>query len=99
VALGLQYQPIYATARCDFRPNDILFLYTDGLIECMNPHMEEFGEEQMLCLLLANRRRELADIRDHILQHLQKFACGDCMNDDITFMIIKHKDGMQSEKK
>jgi serine phosphatase RsbU (regulator of sigma subunit) len=96
-ALGLQDQPFYPTAKCDFKPKDILFLYTDGLTECMNSSREELGEEQILRLLLANRHRELPDIRDRILQHLEKFACGGRVDDDVTFMMIRQKDRERPE--
>lgn len=69
--------------------DDLLCLFTDGIPETLGPGEEEFGIEGLSDFLLANRRRPLDDIRDHLLDTLRRFRGPEPFEDDITCLLLR----------
>lgn len=70
-------------------PGDLLAIYTDGVVEAMNG-TEEFGEENMLRTLQANRARNAEGVLDSLVHCVQKFASGE-QSDDLTLVIARSR--------
>jgi serine phosphatase RsbU (regulator of sigma subunit) len=85
---------------CSFElyPNDILLLYTDGLIEAKNEKNEQFDIPRVKELLKKNAHLPLAQIKENIYAELESFTeKGDRARyngkfaDDVTVFLIKKK--------
>lgn len=68
---------------------DALFLYTDGVTEAMNPHLELFEEERMVAALWRARRGSCADLVREVEQAIRAFTQGTEQSDDITQLAFR----------
>jgi len=78
----------FETARMDFSPVDVLVVYSDGLVECLNPNGEEFGEQRLLDYLRQSARLCADDTLFSMIGVVQDFAAGVERTDDLTLMIV-----------
>lgn len=69
--------------------NDIVLLFTDGVVEVFNDKEEQFGEDRLRDLVIANRDRTTTEIRDEIYYKVKKFASKDYIFDDFTMIVLK----------
>ncbi|MCB1324635.1 MAG: SpoIIE family protein phosphatase [Spirochaetales bacterium] len=76
-------------ARFRMARNDLLFLYTDGLVEAMNSRNELFSEERLTDLLVKFGGGSLEVLEQAIWSALTEFAQGEELHDDITFAMIR----------
>ena len=86
--LGLFDDVAYAQATLTLRPGDILVLYTDGVTEAMDSRNKQFGLEQ-LNAVLARCDLGASEMRDAILEALDRFTGGDAAHDDRTLLVAK----------
>lgn len=86
---------------CSFElyPNDILLLYTDGLIEAKNENNEQFDIPRVKDLLKKHANLPLPEIKETIFTELRSFTeKGDRARyngnfaDDVTIFLIKKRD-------
>lgn len=70
-------------------PNDFIVLYTDGVTEAMNEQNEQFGEERLHTLLLAQREQPPRAMMLALQQSLSTFVGNRNQSDDITVVIAK----------
>jgi len=75
----------------DYKPNDILVLYTDGITEAKNIKREEFGFKRLQEIVEANHDKEPAFIKDEIIDKLYNFCGKELLDDDYTMLIVKFK--------
>ena len=72
---------------------DILFLFTDGLIESQNMHGESYGFDRLLALLqkLIHEQEDLTEkaLTDHIVKDFDRFRGSVACEDDVTIFCIK----------
>lgn len=73
----------------ELNKNDILVLFTDGLIEAMNKNREQFDTKRVLDLIIENHEKDADELKDILLKTIFKFM--DKQDDDITLMIIKRR--------
>ncbi len=71
------------------KPNDIIFLFTDGLSETMNPLLEQFGEENIKRVIQNNMDKSAEEIKVALLRAVAAFRATALQNDDITFVVLK----------
>jgi sigma-B regulation protein RsbU (phosphoserine phosphatase) len=88
-ALGLLTGARFQSARVNLAPGDILFLYTDGITETMNPALEEYGEERLRDLLRRSRHLNSQQIIQTVLEDLENFAGDNHTRDDRTMLVLK----------
>jgi sigma-B regulation protein RsbU (phosphoserine phosphatase) len=92
-ALGMLKNSSYAKlieSRCiDYKPNDVIVLYTDGITEARNDKNEEFEQERLAEALMEVAHKNSVEIQQHIIQKLYEFTGTKNINDDYTTMIIK----------
>ncbi|HEX6732635.1 MAG TPA: GAF domain-containing SpoIIE family protein phosphatase [Pyrinomonadaceae bacterium] len=69
--------------------DDLLFLYTDGLTEAMNPEGEEFGELRVEEMLTAFAHLPAQEIRNQIAARVKEWCSGAGLYDDLTFVVMK----------
>ncbi len=70
-------------------PNDFVVFYTDGVTEAMNDQNEQFGEERLHDLLLAQRDQTPRDMMRALQHSLSAFVGRRAQSDDITVVIAK----------
>ncbi len=68
---------------------DILFFYTDGLVEARNTQHMEFGEQRLCEIVGQNREGSVAEIKAEVLRHIDAFVGNHPRHDDLTMVIIK----------
>ena len=91
VALGLIENYSFNLSRIRMAPGDILFLYTDGIIETPGPEDEEYGTERLNEFLSNNRQTALEEIGSRIAEEVRVFSEGRDQFDDLTFLVVKYQ--------
>jgi sigma-B regulation protein RsbU (phosphoserine phosphatase) len=79
----------YHSRRMRLRPGDILFLYTDGIVEAANAVDELYGKDRLKAFLDANAGRPLPEMIDTFRDDIEAFAGGAEQSDDITMMALR----------
>lgn len=71
-------------------PGDILLLYSDGIIEAMDPQGQTFGEERLADLAVSSWRQRLDPraILAAIAAQLDVFTQGRAQSDDLTAVVL-----------
>ncbi len=69
--------------------NDILLLYTDGIIERLNRKNEEFGIERLKAIISENKEKSPDDLIDLIFNKAQEFGRRKKWKDDVTLVVVK----------
>jgi PAS domain S-box-containing protein len=89
VALGMGANMKYEQQQLALESDDILLLYTDGVVEAMNDREELFGQHRLRSSLAAATELSAQAILDSILHDLKEFTKGEEQSDDITAIVIK----------
>ena len=58
----------------DLEPGDVLFLYTDGLVEAANSNDVFFGHDRLLQVLVENRIEPLPTLRKRLLGAIEDYT-------------------------
>ncbi len=89
IPLGISDDSIYMEASINYRPGDILILYTDGVTEAMNKIGEEFELERLKEVVRKNKDFPAYKIQENIIKSVNEFAKGMPQFDDITLLVLK----------
>ena len=73
------------------KPNDAVFLYTDGVTEAMNEKGEMFSEERLKSSLSELKNSDTSGIINGVMSDISSFVKGAPQSDDITMMAIRYK--------
>jgi sigma-B regulation protein RsbU (phosphoserine phosphatase) len=68
---------------------DALILYSDGVTEATDPRGEEFGEERLAQLVVANRTAPADTLIKMIEARITDWSAGTPAPDDITVLVAK----------
>lgn len=79
----------YESETIELKDNDILTLYTDGLVEAMNESQEEFTDERLEKVILSSTLHSAARILQNIKEEVQKHIKRSKLDDDFTLVVIK----------
>ena len=92
LVLGVMEENNLKEYTLNFRPGDLLLVYSDGISEAMNDLNEEFGEERMTRVAAACRGRTVKEMAVAILEEVWMHA-GECsQSDDMTLLIIRRRE-------
>jgi serine phosphatase RsbU (regulator of sigma subunit) len=93
IALGMvknrSYSNFIEANEFEYRPGDIMVLYTDGITEAKSAKGEEFGYDRLAQVLLEVRNEPPRQIQEHLIKRLYEFSGTSNINDDYTTMIVK----------
>ncbi|HEX6716239.1 MAG TPA: GAF domain-containing SpoIIE family protein phosphatase [Pyrinomonadaceae bacterium] len=81
----------YEQETVQMKPNDLLFLYTDGLSEALNVEGEEFGDRRIMDTLKSIASLSADQIRDVVARRVKEWCAGMSLYDDLTFVVMKVK--------
>ncbi len=79
----------YTAGSVSLYPQDVLFLFTDGLSEAMDDDENEYGEERIRDFVLTHRSQPAPDILKAIIDDVQKFDTTYPPRDDTTIITLK----------
>jgi sigma-B regulation protein RsbU (phosphoserine phosphatase) len=79
----------YYTDSFYFDKNDVLVLYTDGIVEATNSKFEFYGEDKLKEVILNNKNFSSKEIAENIIESVQKFSARAKYSDDKTIVVIK----------
>jgi sigma-B regulation protein RsbU (phosphoserine phosphatase) len=68
---------------------DILFMYTDGIVEAMSAAREPFGIGRIQDILRANRDQSAKDIVEKVRSAVRQHTGTDRREDDLTLVVTK----------
>lgn len=88
-AIGISDFPtLYISQHLKMESGDELFLFTDGLTECVNEKGEEFGTERLVKSFKNHIQESASEQAENIIEDISDFL-GKKINDDLTIMILK----------
>lgn len=87
--LGVHIGPMEFSEDVFLTDGDLLVLYTDGLVESMNPDNNIFGTERFVESLQTHRLRTAEEIVARVFQTVRDFSGGIAQADDKTLVVIK----------
>ncbi len=88
--LGIIEDVNYIGCRLKLLPEDIFFLYTDGVTEAMNIDYVQFSEEKLLDVLIQNKNETVENIINNVKEAVEQHVAGAAHSDDITMLILKY---------
>lgn len=86
--LGFDSGSVYDEVVVDFRKNDRLLLYTDGIVEARNNSEEEFGYDRMEAYLQNELSNHPERVRRGLVELVRTFTGVDEFEDDVTILIV-----------
>jgi sigma-B regulation protein RsbU (phosphoserine phosphatase) len=89
VPLGSFGASTYDETTCSLKMGDILIFCSDGISETFNEAGEEFGQQRVGEVAVANRRKPARDIVDAIFGAMQAFRGSAPQTDDQTCVVVK----------
>jgi phosphoserine phosphatase RsbU/P len=91
-ALGLKAYPGYQIIEARFGAGDTLFVYTDGVLNALNPQGETFGYDRLLTFvqsLSSTDFRKPGGLPELVAGELSNHLAGGRPNDDITMLALQ----------
>lgn len=89
VMLGGLPNQTYGEARAELRESDIVFLYTDGIVEARNAAGEMFMLDRLVSVLIECGRLPAEEIEKRVIGAVEAFAEAEPQKDDITMVTLK----------
>jgi sigma-B regulation protein RsbU (phosphoserine phosphatase) len=93
IALGMvrnkTYRGFIQSYELEYKPGDIMVLYTDGITEAKNSKHDEFGYDKLASVIMEAKHLQPRQIQEHLINCLYTFSGTNILNDDYTTMIIK----------
>ena len=89
IPIGVKDEMNLELKEIDLKQNELVFLYTDGVIEAVNEKNEEFGLETIEKLITSHSDSKPEDIIESVLFEVKQFAGKRDQHDDITMIIIQ----------
>lgn len=87
--LGLLPDATYQAASVTAQENDLLVLFSDGIVEVVDSRGEPFGEGRLLAVVETHRDAPTRAICDAILSEVTAFATGRPAQDDQTVLVVR----------
>ncbi|HCJ66859.1 MAG TPA: hypothetical protein DHV62_05910 [Elusimicrobia bacterium] len=78
------------TSRIQLNRNDIMFLYTDGVTEAMNPEGKLFSENRLKQLLSQSKPDSLKGLIQYVRKEIANYAQTAPQSDDITLFALEY---------
>lgn len=87
--LGPFPNEVYHTESAFLQKDDVLLLYTDGVVEAADEKAEFFGVKRLTELLSTHRAASSKEIVQIVMEEVQKHGTNPDYSDDITIVVIK----------
>ena len=87
--LGFDKNKTYGEAAIEIHHGDVLVMFTDGVVESLNPKEEEFSRKNLTRVVEKNKNKTASEIVLQILIALKDFTRGEPLADEFTLAIAK----------
>jgi len=87
--LGLFEHSQYQCTTTQLNEGDVLVLFSDGLTEASNEQGQDFGEQQLVDLILRLRETSARELLDRVMDEIRSFSHRTNQHDDLTLMAVK----------
>lgn len=94
LALGVIQDVNYSQQQINLNEADLLFLYTDGLIEARVNH-DLFGEQRLINLLKDQSSLPLDELINNVLSTVRQFCQGN-LQDDVAILTLRRSRSLSS---
>jgi len=89
--VGLVNDAEFEATRVQLEPNDVLVLFTDGIVEASNTQKELFGFERLREVTARCAQASIETVMKTILDAVQEFSSGAGQADDLTLLIVRYR--------
>ncbi|MFQ5740005.1 MAG: SpoIIE family protein phosphatase [Acidobacteriota bacterium] len=96
--LGIFSDSQYEQRKLKLFPDDLLVIYTDGIIEAQNPLGEHFGERRLERLVATHRHCSAQELQGVVLAEVARFSKGAEILDDLTLVVVRVRSGAGTQK-
>jgi serine phosphatase RsbU (regulator of sigma subunit) len=80
----------FVSEKIQLKPDDILFLYTDGVTEAMNPDQKQFSSSRLLKTLSKLKGENVQIYIESVREGVRSFVEEEPQSDDITMIALKY---------
>jgi sigma-B regulation protein RsbU (phosphoserine phosphatase) len=83
----------YKDIAVPFTEGDMVFLYTDGILDIENPEGKKWGEREFLKTLLAsaNSGKDIEGKIESLKDVVTNFRSGSSLIDDVTLVMVEYE--------
>lgn len=89
IPMGIKENICYNIERVNYNEGDIIVLYTDGITSALNCKGDEFGIDRMESLIVDNAGMFASELKELIINELNKHCQSNVYDDDVTLVIAK----------
>lgn len=89
MAFGVEPFEKVETEYTDLESGDLLFFFTDGVVEAHNIHMEMFGEERVIAFINQSGELSPKQMVDALVEEVNSFAGEAPQHDDLTVLVLR----------
>jgi phosphoserine phosphatase RsbU/P len=89
VMLGGIPNQVYNEISIQLNEQDIVFFYTDGIVEAQNKNGEQYKLERLIQTILENHGNSVNEIEKSVMDSVRQFTQGVPQKDDITMVLLK----------
>jgi len=89
MALGVEKNTPFETSSVTLEQGDLLVLYTDGVIEAMNPQGKMYSKERLIAYIEKNQTLAPSFLIEGILKEISHFSKSAPQHDDLTLLALK----------
>jgi sigma-B regulation protein RsbU (phosphoserine phosphatase) len=87
--LGVEPEGSFAESQTELHKGDALLLYTDGLVDAMDPQGDFYGWDRLKRALGASGGMSAAEMLSSIERDVKRFTAGNAPFDDLTMVVVK----------
>lgn len=91
IPLGILEDRVWERGSVEFKPGDVLVLYTDGVTEAQNGRREFFDEDRLVQTIRRAYDRPAREIHQAIVEQILNFVGEEALKDDATLVIVKRE--------
>jgi len=88
-ALGILAGSRYSQNQITIEPGDVMVMYTDGILEAVNPEGEQFGAKRLRSIIAGSQNLSSEELLREIVQGVTNFSAGQQQFDDITALVVR----------
>jgi phosphoserine phosphatase RsbU/P len=89
IPLFTENEIAYLSARVQLQPGDLLFVFTDGVVEAVNDAGEEYGEMRLLPCIQTSPPESADEMLKRVMTEVNAFVGYARQHDDITCLVLR----------
>ena len=87
--IGIKADAGYESGSVTLAPGDWLVIFTDGVVEAMNTHGDEYGEPRLLANIAMSTNVSPTEMMSRVMADLDRFVGNTPQHDDVTCLLLK----------